>query len=98
MRLIIVLVLLAVVACISIGAYAWVRWKEKVADAKLRREFSRSGEKRRPINSIRDSIVCEPEVIRPPEEKKGPCGIPGCRIQYYHSHVMDLAKRLKEDK
>lgn len=35
-----------------------------------------------------------PEVIRKP---KGGCGVHGCPNKYNHSHVNDLAKRLKKE-
>jgi len=40
-------------------------------------------------------ITYEPEIIRPPPMARGACGIRGCPIPGRHSHIEDLARRLK---
>lgn len=80
----------------------WIWWtrrlhlKQEAKEKDIERGLAEEAMERHPPQQ-RQSVKCAPERIRP-TVKRGGCGVPGCPIKWSHSHVEDLARRLKEMK
>ena len=81
--------MVALLVALAVGSYHFQKWLW----SRFLNKYHNPPRMRKP----RESIKCPPEQIRP-IKKKGSCGIDGCKISVEHSHVLDLAKRLKEDR
>lgn len=85
---------------IAMAWWTWSTWRQQLAEETREKDIERElaeDEMEETPPKQRQSVKCAPERIRP-TVKRGGCGVPGCPIKWSHSHVEDLARRLKEMK